>query len=140
MITELNLKTVTALSDKLNERLNGLENQSKICNIRLDGKAEEEGEDLGRYVNDLALFLNHNSQNGPNLVAVYRVGKKPMYAGAANNNMGRRSYRPRTILITFSSIADCNTFYFAHSKLKGSLDYSGIYLNDDVTVDTRKST
>ena len=139
LVAELNLKAVTALNNKLNERLNELENQSKICNIRLDGKAEEEGEDLISYINDLALFLNHNSQSGPKLVSVYRMGKKPTYAGAAINNTGRRPYRPRTILITFSSISDRNTFYFARTKLKGSLDYGGIYLNDDVTVDTRKA-
>lgn len=138
LIMEQNLKLASIQNGKLADRLNALENQSKICNIRLEGKSEVEGEDLMKYVTDLALFLNPQSQRGPELTSVYRIGKRPTYAGATNNN-GRRTPRPRTIMIVFANVTDRNTFYFSRTKLKGALNYPNIYLNDDVSVETRKA-
>lgn len=137
MIAELNLRTVTALNAKLTEKVNEFENHSKICNIRIDGKSESEGEDLNKFVNDLAMFLNPNSQRGPIMTAIYRIGK--LTQNNNNNHGGRRPYRPRTIMATFTTATDRNAFYFARMKLKGSPMYKGIYLNDDVSVETRKA-
>lgn len=141
MIVEQKLKIVNEINSRLSDKVNNLENKSKIHNIRLDGKAECEGEDLKQYINDLAMFLNPNSQNGPELTSIYRIGKKSSFANAANGlaNGGNRASRPRTIMLTFKIITDRNTFYFARTKLKGSQQYQGIFLNDDVTVETRKA-
>lgn len=138
LIMEQNLKAVNTLNDRLSDRLNAMENNNKLCNIRIDGKSEVEGEDLKAYVNDLAKFLNPNSQRGPDLASVYRIGKKPTFAGVASNN-GRHMPRPRTIMVVFASAADRNTFYYARTKLKGAQNYVNIYLNDDVSVFTRKA-
>lgn len=138
LIMEQNLKIAFIQNGKLSERLNDIENHNKLCNIRLDGKVEIEGEDLKKYVNELALFLNPTSLQGPNLVSIYRIGKKNNFAGPANNT-GRRVPRPRTIMIVFANIADRNTFYFSRMKLKGAQNYPNVYLNDDVSVETRKA-
>ena len=137
LIVESDLKMAKIKNAELTQKLIDIENQSKLHNIRLDGKPEQDGEDLNKFVHDLAMSLNPKSQRGPTLTAVYRIGKRPNQMNVPNG--GTRAARPRTIMIVFASTSDRNTFYFARMGLKDIQDYRGIYLNDDVSTDTRKA-
>lgn len=136
-IAEHEIKMATANNNMLRERINNLENVSKIRNLRLDGKREEEGEDLIKYLSDLAQFLT--ARNNIQIITAYRIGKKQNGAVNGNGAGYRRTDRPRTILFSLSNVNDRNAMYFARTKLKGAISYPGIFLNDDVSVDTRKA-
>lgn len=128
------LDRATELNSRLAERVNVLENNSRICNIKIDGKPEEEGENLRMFVNNLVNFLCPGETGEGLITAVYRMGKR--------NVQGGRSgwfQRPRPVMITFTNVQARNMFYFARNKLKGSATYDKIYLNDDVNNETRKA-
>lgn len=130
--------TLTEIANRrMANQINDMENRSRVCNIRIDGKPEDNTENLLRYVTDLASFLNPTEPEQSRILSVYRVGKKQ----GTEANQHRRGWaviRPRTVLITFKSVYDRNMFYFARTKLKGSDQYKGIFLNDDVSPQTRK--
>lgn len=116
--------------------VNGMQNKSKECNIRMDGKREDEREDLKDYVLQLAKKITRSGAGlDPSaIVTAHRLGKKP-----SQHNDGQNAvHRPRPILVTFRSIQDRNELYYSRTKLRNYEEYKHIYLNDDVTAATRK--
>lgn len=117
---------------RLEHRINELENQSKLGNIKIDGKPEQGAENLHQYVYDLAAHLvPAMALERPAILSVYRIGK--LRLGAPGAHRLRIPDRPRPIVIVFKNANERNAFYFARSKLKNSELYKGIYLSDDVT-------
>lgn len=118
----------------LQDQLNDLQNMGKYKNLKLDGKAEDNMENLRQYMDDILAYLTPD-MNPSAVLSAYRIGKR------ANGN-GRilygRAARPRQILITFRSDQERNSFFFARMKLRESQDFQNIYLNDDVTQATQK--
>lgn len=133
LITEHNLCLAELNNKNLMQHINDLENRSRACNIKIDGKAENETENLQDFVGELIRFVNTTGGNNITVVSAYRIGRKPLRNGSLPQPI-----RPRPILVTFSNTVDRNAVYYSRTKLKDSECYRGIYLNDDVTVLTRK--
>lgn len=130
LIVSAQLASAVESNRRLEAQLNTLENRSRVRNIRLDGKQEVEGEDLFKYVADIANKIGVNSLARGDIAAVYRIGSWL--------SDGRARLRPRTIMIVFSNENARNRLFFARTKLKNVDWLRGVYLNDDVTVVTRK--
>ena len=122
---------------RLSIQLNDIENRAKICNIKLDGKSEDNSEDLRRYLGEMMTHLSPDV-NITDVLTVNRMGRKPLPRPGAQQQM-RIIDRTRTIMIVFKNVHTRNALYFNRAKL-GKIDsYRGIYLNDDVTQTTRKA-
>lgn len=119
---------------RLNNRISILENKSLICRLKIDGKYEEDGENLTEYVSQLAEFLRPGESIKKNITAVYRLGKR-------NTRLSKAGWeaRPRSIAVVFNDIMSRNKFYFARNTLKMSQKYNKIYINDEVNAETRKA-
>ena len=111
---------------KLSDRLNNLENASKLRNIKVDGIKEEDGENLVNKILKLAEAMGSDSK-ASSFDSVYRLGKKnPQQA------------RPRTILIKFKTIQARNNFYNGRFNLKNKKEWARTWINDDVSDQTRR--
>lgn len=118
---------------RLENQLNGMANQLKECNIRIDGVVEEEGLNLLHLVMELAEAMGIENMVESDIVSTYRVGK--MYQA----QHGRRQMdRPRTIMVVFRNVQVRNRLFFARATLKNLDKFRGIFVNDDVTPLTRK--
>lgn len=116
---------------RLELQVNDMDNKARLRNLRLDGKAEEGGENLRAYVMGLGAFLRVSTANDKNAIQdVYRIGKAPATRD--------RIQRPRSILIVFRDEQTRHEYYQCRTKLKGSRDFDKTYLSDDVTPLTRK--
>lgn len=130
LIVKAQLSAVTEINARLESQLNTMENRLRIRNIRIDGKPEEEGEDVFRFVTDIAGRMGIPNMARSDLNAAYRVGAR---------QPGRNGRpRPRTIMVVFATELMRNRFFFARTKLRTVDSLRGIYLNDDVTAQTRK--
>ena len=116
----------------MEHKLNDIENKAKECNILIEGKREEEGENIRDYVHELASRLTANGIDPAAILTIRRIGKKQQNTAAGRNN------RPRVILVTFRSVQERNTVYYARTRLRDIQAYKAIYLNDDTTIMTRK--
>lgn len=131
LVVKAQLSVMREVNTRLNTQLNDMENKLRIRNVRLDGKPEEMGEDLFRYVADIASRIGVSNMARGDLSAVYRVG--------ARQHQDRHAHpRPRTIMVVFMTEFIRNKFFFARTKLKTVDSLRGVYLNDDVTAITRK--
>lgn len=115
---------------QLLDQVNSMENRLRIKNIRIDGKVEEDGEDLHRFVLGVAERIGITNMARADISAVYRIGAK-------HQNLRTRP-RARTIMVVFSTEVIRNRFFFARTKLKNIDWLKGVFLNDDVTAHTRK--
>ena len=134
---DVNKKEIELLKIKLNRsedakgalinKINQLEDKSRAMNIKIEGKPEEEGENLKDYIKGMIETMGVR-EVGPDDTAT-RIGRKlndrQMLAGKNN--------RPRIIMINFANTQSRNNFYYARSRLGKSREYRGIYLNDDVS-------
>lgn len=128
-ITERQLATALEVNKRLEAKINTMDNRMRICNIRVDGKAEDENENLPGFVLDLARQIGVNHISPSDIVSSYRMGKRAQ---------GRNGGRARTIMVTFLNERVRNQLYYARTNLRNLDRYRGIYLNDDVTQLTRK--
>lgn len=126
-IVRQELSVTKELNKRMETQINNMLNHQRICNIRLDGKKEDHGENLRRAVLDLGTDMGIKDLVLTDVVSAYRVGKQ-----------SQRNNRPRTILVTFSNERVRNLFFFARTTLKNNDKYKGIFVNDDVTPVTRK--
>lgn len=134
LVVEHQLHRANEQNRKLESQLNSMENRLRICNVRIEGKAEEDQENLSKFVVDLARDIGVNLM--PNDIAsVMRMGKRFHHG---QQGAGPRVARPRTIMVTFHHMAIRNKFYFARTSLRNMDKCRGIYLNDDVTQQTRR--
>ena len=132
LITKQVLANAVCSNNRLEMRLNTMENSMKIRNVRIDGKPELDDEDLTAFISDIGHQLGLKNMAPEDIVSVYRIGKKNQ------QQRGNNRQRPRTIMIEFANIKARNTFFFARANLKNAAQFRGIYLNDDVTPFTRK--
>lgn len=132
VISEQQLSAARESNRRLEAQLNALDNQTRICNLRIEGKQEEDGENLMRFVLDLAGQVGANSITPSDIQLVTRLGK---FNGT---QQGQRNVRPRTVLVTLVNKQVRNKLYFARSKLHGVDRFRGIFVNDDVSFLTRR--
>ena len=137
-ITTLGLDQMRESNKRLNMQINDLENRARCCNLKLDGKVEENPEDLRRYINEIITHLNADV-NMTDILSVTRIGRKPPPRAQQQQQPTRHTDRPRTIMIVLRTVQVRNAIYFNRAKLNKTDKYRGIYLNDDVTQTTRKA-
>lgn len=129
LITQRNLAAAIETNSRLEIRLNTLENSQRICNVRIDGRPEEDNEDLRAFVSEIGHKIGLKNMSPTDIITVRRMGKHP--------RPGARQ-RPRTIMITFANVEARNTFFYSRSNLRNVPEFRGVYLNDDVTPLTHK--
>lgn len=139
--TKRNLQIITRTLDfaltankRLENRLNDLENRARIYNVKIDGKPEDEQENLKDYVSNLIQFFGLSGVSTSDITTIMRLGRKTT---EQQHQQGSGS-RPRQIMVVFANVPARNAFYFSRTKLKNSQQYPGIYINDDVTPVTQK--
>ena len=128
LIAEQQLRMANEYNRKLEAQINGIENQMKVCNLRIEGKREVEGEDMMEFLINLARQVGANNFAQSDVISAVRLGKR----------QGLQHNRPRTILVTLSNRQARNRLYFGRSKLHNSERFKGIFVNDDVTATTRR--
>ena len=134
-IVEAKLTASDSTRNKLLERMAYLENGQRMSNILIDGVPERDNENLQQYVLDLSNHLTNGLTKPASIVTVYRLGKK--HTVNMLGSQGQR--RPRTIKVVFSGNQERNTVYYPRANLKGNIQYKGVFINDDVTIDTKKA-
>lgn len=130
LITKRKLENTMETNKRMTSQMNDLENKIRSCNLKIDGKAEEEGEDLRKFVVEMAASIGVTTLSPNDLLTIHRMGKRTDTQSAR--------HRPRPILLSFVNIQKRNKFFFARANLKDMNSYRGIYINDDVTITTRK--
>lgn len=130
-MTEQLLAASYSANMSLSQRITKLENKNRQCNILIDGLVETEGEDILKCVLDIATQICPGKITQDSFAAIYRLGRRD------NGNQGRR--RPRVVLSCFKDVRTRNMFYYARTKLKDHDQLKGIYLNDDVTPETKRA-
>ena len=103
-----------------------LENQRRILNIKLDGVKENSNEDLLGTVEKLVKDMGSSCKHS-DIDSVYRLGRKSTHSG-----------RPRSIVIRFASVRARHEFYNKRSTLKGKKAWFGVWINEDVLDVTRR--
>ena len=119
-------ETLTEQNKQLNDGLIYLENQGKIRNIKIDGLKKQEGENLMNKVLKLAEAMGSGIQ-AADVDSVYRLGKRQA------NEM-----RAQTILIKFKTTQARNEYYNGRFKLKSKKEWARVWINDDVSEQTRR--
>lgn len=121
---------------RLEHRVNGIENQLRECNLRVDGKAEANNEDLLKFVLELGAKLGIMNPTRDEIMSIQRMGK--VQQQQQQRGPARNVNRPRTIMVKFVNVYARNKYLFARSALKRVEDFRGIFLNDDVTAMTKR--
>ena len=136
-ITKHQLAISLERNRRLEHRVNGIENQLRERNMRVDGKPEDNNEDLLHFVLGLGNQLGIVNPTRNDIESIHRIGKlqqQQQQQRVRNTNVNR----PRTIMVKFTSLYTRNKYLFARSSLNRVEGFRGIYLNDDVTQMTRK--
>lgn len=133
-IAEYRIEQVELANRQLKLQINDIENRSRLCNIKLEGKYEDTNEDLRGYMEELAAYLVPTGFDPASILTIHRIGKIQQ----PQMRPGQRHPRPRTVLVTVRSVQERNTIFYARTKLRDANSYRKIYLNDDTTTLTRK--
>ena len=112
-------------------RVTSLENRSRQCNVIMDGIMESDGENLRDIVMDIGNQICPGAVKIEEVTGAYRIGKRVLTGG--------RAKRTRPIMVNFRDVRTRNAFYYARTKLKDNGELKGIYLNDDVTIETKRA-
>ena len=134
-VAEAKLAASEFIKGNLVERINYIENRLRVCNVIIDGCTEEEGENLIQYVSQMIGYIAKQQIDDKSILSAYRIGKKQQHP--EGYYPGKK--RPRPIKVTFDSMQTRNVMYYARASLKGSQMYNGVYISDDVTLDTKKA-
>lgn len=132
LIAEQQLKVANESNRKLESQINQLENQIKICNLRVEGKREVEGENMMEFMMDIARQTGAENFKADDIMSAERIGKRQ------NGQNGQRQDRPRVIMVTFRTRQARNKIYYGRARLHNTDMFRGIYINDDVSVLTRQ--
>lgn len=108
-------------------QLEMLTNGTRIRNIKIDGKAENDTEDLKKFICDLAKEEGKTCIEA-DIESIFRIGK--IHPG---------NPRPRPIMVKFASIIKRNDVLYSKGGLKNNQEYNKIWVNDDVTDITRRT-
>lgn len=128
-IAKQEVLTLREQNRRIEVQLNQIINRQNICNLRIDGKREEDGENLKDFVIKLAHGMGVRDLTPMDIITVYRMGKQAHSRGKA---------RSRTVMVTMINERARNALFYARTSLKNSEQFKGIYINDDVTSTTRK--
>ena len=112
-------------------RITNLENKGRQTNVIMDGIMESEGENLRDIVMDIGSQICPGALRAEVILAAFRIGKRVLTGGKAK--------RTRSIMVSFTDVRTRNAFYYARTKLKANEQLKGIYLNDDVTLETKRA-
>lgn len=132
-VTEQMLAASRSALNSLARRFTQMENKERLRNIIIDGMHETDGEDMRKIVLDIADRICPGKVTQESFNAIYRLGKKVLPNGRTNNK------KTRSIMVIFKDVRTRNEFYFARTKLKAMDQLRGIYLNDDVTPETKRA-
>ena len=110
---------------RLKDRVDILENEKRVVNLKIDGIEEVDGKNLSDTVLKLAAAIGVRCQP-PDINSVYRIGKV------------RADRRPRPLLVCFKTAAVRDNIYYRRSKLRKNDEWKSVYVNDDVNESTRK--
>lgn len=115
-------------ADMVQVKLEDLENETKLHNLRIDGKQEQQDENLKGFIVELGRMTGTTIEE-KDVEAIYRIGKNPT------------GNRPRTIMVKFVTKEPRNRLYFNRMKLNTKRDdgnRSKIWINDDITAGTAR--
>ena len=76
-VTKRELTVVKEQYRRLETQINEMANQQRICNLRIDGRKEEVGENLKRMVVELSAAMGVGNMTQADIVTAYRMGKQP---------------------------------------------------------------
>ena len=130
-ITTQQLEASKRAHQALASRITNLENKGRQCNVIMDGVMESEGENLKDIVLDIGSQICPGLLKAEAVTGAYRIGKRAATGG--------RAKRTRSIMVMFTDVRARNLFYYARTKLKANDQLKGVYLNDDVTVETKRA-
>lgn len=117
----------------LSTRLTQMENRNRKCNVIVDGLPDTNGEDLLQKIIDLAVRICPGKVHPESIQSVYRLGKSTQ----GGNRGSAKKTRP--VMVVFGDVRTRNDFYFARTKLKSMDQLSNVYINDDVTIETKRA-
>lgn len=126
------LDIATSSKNKMADKINDIEDKTRVLNIKLEGKAEDPRENLNNYIQEITKIMDVNDVRPCDYTAS-RLGKRQI----DHSQTGYRG-KPRVILITFNNLNARNRFFYARAKIGKSDQHKGIYINDDVSNTTRK--
>ena len=125
---EAKAKQLVTENQRLQERVDVLENQKRILNLKIDGVKEEDQENLSDIILKIAGAEGVRCQP-PDIKFVYRIGRR---------QDRHQPLRPRPILVQFKTETVRDNIYFSRAKLRGNQEWKQVYINDDVNESTRK--
>ena len=125
---EAKAKQLATENRRLQERVDVLENDKRILNLKIDGVKEEDQENLSDIVLKIAAAEGVRCQP-PDIKFVHRIGRR---------QDRRQPLRPRPILVQFKAEAVRDNIYFSRAKLRGVQEWKQVFINDDVNESTRK--
>ena len=120
-VKQLEIMKTTTLN-----RLDDIENLSRINNLIIIGKPEVHNEDLREYITALAQSIGTTCEP-EEIDPIYRLGRL-----SGSNN------RIRPILIRFHSVQQRHDIYRRRFDLKGKTDWQQVWINDDVNESTQR--
>lgn len=132
LITRRELATTKELNRRMSIQLNELENKQRSCNVRVEGLEETDREELRRVIIEMAAAIGASTISQNDIMVIYRTGKTMV------NLHNNTRQRPRPIFISFTSIQKRNAFYHARNKLRNTERFRRVFINDDVTMITKK--
>lgn len=116
-------------ADLVKLKLCDLENDSKLHNLRIDGKSESSEEDLKTFVCELATKIGCTVRD-TDIESIFRIGRV------------QTGKRPRTIMVRFVTRESRNKLYFNRTKLNNQNGDHGntnkLWINDDITSTTAR--
>ena len=120
-VKQLEIMKTTTLN-----RLDDIENLSRVNNLIIIGKPEVPNEDLREYITALAQSIGTTCEP-EEIDAIYRLGR-----------LSQSKNRIRPILIRFHSVQKRHDIYRRRFDLKGKTDWQQVWINDDVNESTRR--
>lgn len=126
------IEELDGYANSVDDRLCDLEDGTKECNLKIDGRDEVKDEDVIKTVMDLAMEMGTEIMRDE-IEAAFRMGKP-----------NATHTRPRTIMIKYKSKSARNKMFYNRSKLANisSKQTNGrvnkIWLNDDIGVQTAR--
>ena len=119
-------EALSAQNQLLTDKIDQLENRHRLTNLKIDGLREEEGENLRDKVKKLAESMGSNCQL-TDIDSVFRLGKQD-----PNQKRGR------PVMIKFKTVSTRHEFYNQRFSLKNQKQWDRIWINEDVTDNTRR--
>ena len=129
---EAKSKKLSEENKRLRDRVDILENEKRVLNLKIDGVRENDDENLSDCILNIATAIGVRCQP-TDIKAVFRIGRCQDRRQPAAVNP-----RARPILVKFKTEAVRDNIFFGRAKLRGSADWKAVYICDDVNESTHK--